>query len=260
MSIIITQSAVTAPSSASTTTVQNVVDCTSQDIRKQLDNSGTDEAILIDYVNRVHLQILRTSRWTFTLSGLQTFSTVIDEPDYWIGATGGNPAGVKDTLLNLTDIRVIKSSTVFDRTNQRRLQRTGEEPPSESFSASNIVRLYRNDVALPNRITLFPPPNAVVSIEFRYFKIFPKLTSDSQILLIPDDYKDVMCAGVNWFASKYLGRNEDALFWRGEYKSGIVDMIRDANMFPRGGEFIKPDPQTIGVGELRTDTFWDGRL
>src|SRR5690348_18515254 len=104
-----------------TMTVSDIVNGTSQDIRRQLAATGSDSTILIDYTNRVQLEILRHSRWQFTLAPLQDFTTVTGSSDYWIGASGGQGSGQIDTGLNLSNVHVIKPSTVFDRSEQRRV-------------------------------------------------------------------------------------------------------------------------------------------
>lgn len=237
---VVVQSGVSSPSSASTTTVQAIVDCTSQDVRKVLANSGTDETILIDYINRTSLDILRHSRWKFLLSGVQTFTTTIGEDCYFI-ASGSAPAGCTDLNLNLDDVWTIKQDSVIDRTNFRRLQRTDEAPVGSTFSLNSKPSLYRNDVATPTLLNIYPPSDKAYTIDFRYYKIRVQLTADNQILQIPDDYKDVVCAGVNWLAAKYLDRMEDAQHWFSVYQAGKTQMIKDANLFPRDGEFVRPD-------------------
>lgn len=73
-------------------TVTTVIGMCSQDIRKILDSgSTTDQVALIDYTNRVQLQLLREARWRFLLSGVLQFETVSGVSDYWIGATGSAP-------------------------------------------------------------------------------------------------------------------------------------------------------------------------
>lgn len=246
-------------------TVQDAVNGTTQDIRRQLAPNGSDASILVDYTNRVQLEILRSSRWKFTLAPLQDIATVTGSGDYWIGATGQNPGGTVDTGLNLNDVRVIKSSTVFDRTNYRRLALTDERPLSQTFVTNSRPRLYRNDSATPYVINLFPIPDGAYTIEFRYFRAFPQVAGLSDTLVIPVDYKDIVTAGVNYLAFAFL---EDAgvvsagesATWLQLYEKGKAAMIRDKNLFPRGGEYIAPD--IASSGNLLTPPlaiFWDGR-
>lgn len=233
--------------------VSDIINGASQDVRALLDSSvqgSTAEATLIDYTNRVQLQLMREYRWRFLLSPVLSFPTVATFQDYWIGPTGGGPATASETGLNLTNIGNIKPGTVFDRTSFKRLQSTDEAPLGPDFSNPNAPtsidgrpRLYRNDASTPYILSIYPPSDKPYTIEFRYFFAKPQLTQRTQALLIPDDYKDVVIAGVNWFANLYLRENkEDAMMWKAIYQEGIVGLHRDHNLFPRGQEFIAPDP------------------
>lgn len=301
-------------------TVQQIIDGCSQDIRKIL-NSGDagDQVALIDYTNRTQLQLLRASRWRFLLSGVLQFQTVAGVTDYWIGATGAapsttytlsaaapdpngnrntvytgtalgnllgsyevtisgfvnaanngqfivvsssptsvtvnNPNGVAethaaslqitipDTGLNITNLGVVKPGTVFDRTNFRRLYPTDEAPLGPGFASSNRPGLYRSDKSTPGILSIYPPSQGGYAIEFRYFFAKPQLSALSDTLLIIDDYKDVVIAGVNYFANLYLREDyNDAQVWKAIFEEGIAGMHRDHNLFPRGQEFISPDP------------------
>lgn len=241
MSIIVDQSAVTSPAASATTTVQQIVNCTSQDIRQLLASSGADANILLDFVNRVSLDMLRASRWTFLLSAVQSFTTTVGEDQYWLGATGGAPAGTTDTALNLTDIRTIKPGSVYDRTNFRVLAKTSERPLGQTFTSNNRPRLWRYDGTEDKILALYPPANGAYTVNFRYYKIHQQLTALNQILQVPNDYKDVVCAGVNELACVYLKRADEAGYWRGIYEEGKREMIRDANLFPRAEEYMRPD-------------------
>jgi len=90
-------------------TVADIIGKVSQDIRSQLAVTGTGEAILIDYTNRIHKQILRFSRWDFILSEPQYFMTYQGQTDYWIG-TGAPPEGQVNTGLVLTDVDRIQDN------------------------------------------------------------------------------------------------------------------------------------------------------
>ena len=88
-------------------------------------------------------------------------------------------------------------------------------------------------------------------IEFRYYKQHTPLISSDQTLLIPDEFKDVVVAGVNYLAAQYLHRTDstrDAVpevqFWAGAYQAGLQRLTKDQNPFPSGGAFIRPDSTT----------------
>ncbi len=368
-----------------TLTVQNIIDATAQDVRQNINSTTSPgQGILVDYCNRIHLAVLRQSRWKFQLSAPNRFITQLQQTDYWFGPSGTGPNGVVDTGLNLSDVQVIKEGSVFDRSNFRNLDKTDEAPLSSNTSFADATlrsdrpRLWRNAPDTPNIMNIYPAPdnqntyqpepespycsvvaggslpariyyvrvafvdsagnlgsasgttssqdgtkifvpanflmvvhppvepfassasgvkynqynvyaskvqgsevlqngNTPIStsavwtepagglvtsaaiyptvndlepvdgyiIEFRYFQQRPQLVSPTTVLTTPDDYKDIIVAGVNWLALEYLRRPE-AKTWAEVFQAGITSMIRDRNLGPRGGEYIHPDPASQG--------------
>jgi hypothetical protein len=368
----------------STVTAQNVVNSVSDDLLQRI---APEDPVLLDYINRVQLQLLRASRWKFLESPPQRFITQRDRSDYWIGPQGGGPLDVIDTGLNLTNLGPIKTDTFYDRSNFRLLKRTNEQilsstytfrdassrkgPPRQWRNAPDtpcVINLYpapdnQNNFqpqpeapavssvvggALPARIyfvrttfidslgnessasdeaRVFIPANSVLAvqppqeipqaasgvlynrfnvyifnagtdinatsgsetlanqggplstagayiepvtgftlnglsfptqnsvealggylIEFRYFQSKPQINTLANTLLIPADYFDVLVAGVNYFTAQFLKDPDAQAYWKGEYDAGLIGMIRDKNLFPRGPDYISPDPasQTLG--------------
>ncbi len=345
-----------------------------------------EDPVVLDYINRVQLQLLRVARWKFALSPVQRFITQLGRTDYFFGQTGTGPVTAVDTGLDILDFGQIKQGTVYDRSNYRDLHRTGEAPPMELMqqrdgtSKIGYPQLYRIDPSQPNIINIYPAPNnqngyqpvpnspvistvaggslgnrfyyiqttivdansgesaasletvlfipagflAVVEppqpqlpysptiagasasatgvayqywniyaasatgeetlqnasplnisgnsstwtepttglittgrsapttntleklggylIEFRYFQTKPQVDVLTDSLVIPCDYLDVMAAGVNYFVAQFIGDQGAVQYWQAQFQAGIIGMIRDANLFPRGGEFIHPDP------------------
>lgn len=364
--------------SNTTTTVQNIMDGCAQDVRQVISSaSGAGVGILIDYANRINLQLLRASNWQFLVSQPQQFVTAVNATAYWLGTVGGGGLYAVDTGLGLSDIRVIRQDSVYDRTNNLKLYKTDWAPigsnveysdgsyrpgrPKQymstfetpyllnlypapdnqttytpipegpicyaTFSAGSLpARFYYvrvtfvdslgNESQASNETKVFIPANMLVTvappkpplvsasgvqyikynvyasevidneslqtvstistnivwteptsgitttgaafptstliepidgylIEFRYYKIRQQLTVASQVLQIPDDYKDVIIAGVNWLGNKYLKRMADAREWQQVYMAGLGEIIRDKNQFPHGADFISPDPASI---------------
>lgn len=361
-------------SSGATYTAQDIISGTSQDLRSQLPTNST---ILLNYVDRIHKQILRSSRWDFLTSDIKQFITEPGITDYWIGATGGNPQGSVDTGLNLTDIYRIKDDTVLDRSNFVNLFRTLAKPPNFStfefpdgqsrqlrpsnfahetyaglfqlFPAPNNQNTFQPTPESPictttvggalaartyhvrysivdsaglesdassNPTVVFVPANSLLVvkspkfpgvssaqgvtynkykvyasvtlgrevvqnggvaitsgtdftesvgglatgtagyptvnnltplngylIEFRYWKQRVKITTGATTLSVPDDYKDILIAGVNWLGYLFLKLPSDAKMWFEIYQQGFREMIRDKNQF-QPNDFMKPDLET----------------
>lgn len=372
------------------------MECVSQDVRRVLNpNQGqtqiADSSLLLDYVNRISLQMLRFSRWQFLLSAPQAFVTVPGQTDYWYGPTGSAPLGTVDTGLNLSDVSVIKRDMVYVRGTSYppQLSPTADPPTTVSLILPSRPLFWRNDVSTPGILNVYPPsdqnafqqppnPNGPIAtfsaggslplrtyyvkttlydsaggesvtslenlfvvpagqlitikspvislagtspmlsatcangvvinhwnvyaagitgaqdlaqpsnnsetlqasniaigtdwteptsgltttgrnapgtptlsllggyiIEFRYYQQRAVVTAPDQILQVPDQYKDILCAGVNWLAYKYLKKDDEAQIWMQVYQRGLTEMVKDANLWPRDGEFIRPDPRAV---------------
>src|SRR6266404_6841432 len=107
-----------------TVTAQQVVNSLSTDFQQRI---APEDPIVLDYINRVQLKLLRISRWQFLLSAPQRFVTRKDRSDYWIGPVGSGPTDTIDTGLNISNLGPIKTDTFFDRSNFRKLARTKEQ-------------------------------------------------------------------------------------------------------------------------------------
>lgn len=360
-----------------TTTAQAIVNSVSQDIRGQLATSGSDTTVLLDYINRVSLELLRASRWKFLLSPVQHIVTQQELPSYWLGPIGDAPPGAYDTGLDLSDVRYISPNSVFDRSNFHLLERVDENPNSPALRFADDTarpgrpRVWRNSPDTPNILDIFPGPDnqnnyqpepaaATVTtisggalsarvyyvsvsfvdsqgnestpsqpstkvyvpagsllkvtqpylplnigatgvqynrwkvyasttrggeclqststplsatswtestsglvtgtlvpqatnslepidgyiIEFRYIRARVQISSLTQVLQIPDDYKDVVVAGTNWLTNTFLDRPAQAMTWYQTYQKGIGSIIRDRN-WNGTASYISPDPGQI---------------
>lgn len=377
------------PLFSATKTAQNVMDASSQDIRQVLSSSAApDNAVLLDYVNRIQQYLLRYSKWPWDISPPQRFITQTGVTDYWIGPQGTGPSTAFDTNLNLSDVRTLKG--VLDRTNQVALGKTDEPPLAAKLAypdaSSRLARPaeWRQDPDSPNIVNIYPapdnqanyspqpeppictavsggalsarvywvsvtlvdslgnestappptkiflptgtllkvsppfnaiwdglpqgatgvkydrynvyagqnpfneplvsqqltlqsslisnataftePPSGLTTtgvtppgnnsvepidgyiIEFRYNKQRPQVTSASTVLMIPDDYFDIVISGVNFLSFHYLHELQQAQIWEGIFREGVTSLIRDRNWFSKfgGADVIRPDAATIG--------------
>lgn len=372
---------------SATTTAQMVMDAVAQDVRQTISSTVTPGATtLLDYTNRVSLEMLRASRWEFLLSPVQRFITQLGVNDYWIGATGGQSFTQYDTGLNLTDIRKISDGSVWDVSNFRSLNRVKNAPeiPSQDYpddtdrlgrpsswlqepTAPNALSIYpgpdnqnnfspqptpaivttiaggslparmyavtttfvdslSNESTAPrasqiyipaNQLLVVAPPqeplvvgttgvaynrynvyaqlvsageeidstdcslqnispvattgawteptsgliatgpnppssNSVTPIdgyiiEFRYYRQRTQITLASQVLQIPDDYKDIVISGVLARTLSYLIRPQEAQQFFALYREGLTEIVRDINFNTRGGaDYITPDAASVG--------------
>lgn len=99
--------------------------------------------------------------------------------------------------------------------------------------------LTTSGAAVPTSFNLEPLRGYV--IEFRYYRRHAVVDDTSDVLFVPDEYRDVVVAGVNWLAAQYLARGEAVGFWADVFKAGIARMVQNENPWPGGVRYIKPD-------------------
>ena len=102
-----------------------------------------------------------------------------------------------------------------------------------------LTGLITSGASVPRVNTLQPVGSYV--IKFEYYKNRIKLVTADQFLQVPDDYIDVIIAGVTWLAMKLMGKVEEAQLHNQMFKAGLTEMIMDKNQFPEGVEFMRPD-------------------
>lgn len=85
-------------------------------------------------------------------------------------------------------------------------------------------------------------------IEFYYFEQRQTVENLTDVLQIPDVYKDIMVWGVTWYACQYLRLKDEAQYWFQMFQDGIRQMIKDRNLMPRENDYIGPDATGIGIG------------
>lgn len=147
-----------------TTTAQQVVNSVAQDVRQTLGSTGGDANILLDYVNRVSLDILRASRWKFLISGPKAFLTEEGQTSYYLGA-GTAPPGVQNAALALTDLRLIQQGSVNDRSNFRPLGFISDAPNiarlsfPDGSSRPGRPAMWSQDPSNPLVMQIFPAPD-----------------------------------------------------------------------------------------------------
>ncbi|CAN5950539.1 unnamed protein product [Sphagnum jensenii] len=188
---------------------------------------GSDQAILIPWVDRIHKDALHTSLFSYYNRFIFTINVVAGTASYAI-STGSNP-GVRRIL------------SVYDRTFDRVLlpyeslgqpsNKSDAEPaqpaqvPNAMLSATTMEQWpeYYQRVfgAGAGNIVLYPAPQKTVfdgTYEVTYEGNVATLTTLTSALIIPDDGLDLVVAGVNGLAAAYLKNPEDSAFWKAQYQ------------------------------------------
>lgn len=217
-------------------TVQQIVDAANNICRHQMADpgvsvAGTPLAIMIPWVDAIHQDVLHTSPvWTPYTYTSETFESAPDGSPYVLSA---NNIRRVVTLFDTVAKRIIipyhdlnwatgtgipAEKNGPPRTKPDQTQQT-IAPYPQYYIVENCVE--QADGSVVQGITLFSDPHDASyagTIRVYYQKIVPVLDSETDILLIPDDGKDVMVAGVAMHLSTFLKRPADAAWWLSQYE------------------------------------------
>jgi hypothetical protein len=156
---IVVQQITPPPTLLNSPPAQLIVNSVTNDL---LFRMGPNHPSLLDYINRIQLDMLKRSRWQWLWSPIQQFITQKGQTDYWIG-TASPPANAVPTGLNLADVQFIKADSVFDRSNGNTLGRVAEQPNFSNFrdgsSREGIPANWRYDPDTPSVLNLYPAAN-----------------------------------------------------------------------------------------------------
>lgn len=205
-------------------TVSSIQNDVSIDVRQVL--APTDSK-LIGWIDRIHKDCLHSSVYAFLNVATTSFQTVI---------------GTQQYTLPPTNIRRIRS--MYDQTRNRVLfpieratsptsQVEQQEPGAGQQNAPDTKFGVRQNSALslqsgqpeyfrhigPSNVSLFPIPQQVLLIGVSYEQQVVTLVNPTDVLVMPEDSRDMVVAGVNWLANAFLKRTEEAGAWMQAYQA-----------------------------------------
>lgn len=205
-------------------TVSSIQSDVSIDVRQVL--TATDSK-LIGWIDRIHKDCLHSSVYSYLNRATTSFSTVIGQQQYALA-----PTNIR-RILGMYDQTRNRILFPLERITAPVSQVEGQEPspgqqgsPSTKFgpgviSATSLQsgqpEAFRHIGA--QTISLFPIPNQVLNIGVSYEQQVVTLVNPTDVLVMPEDSRDMVVAGVNWLANAFLKRNDEAGAWMQAYQS-----------------------------------------
>jgi len=203
--------------------VQDIVNSVSTDTRQVLQNSGADANTIMDWIDRIHKDVLHTSLYVNQNLATTSVTTMAGTSSYTL--TSNTPirriVGVYDSTFNLSlkpaDADIDQPSPTqaqVDESQGRPFATAAVRPPHQAYNFGGIPEYYR--FLAPSTLLLRPAPPSIAytsTLSIVYEQLITTLSSLTTPLLIPDDGKDVVVSGVNWLAMAYIGRPQEAASW-----------------------------------------------
>lgn len=209
-------------------TAQNIVDAVSVDMRSVLGSSGADATIILEWVDRIHKDALHSSLFSFLNEGFETVTTTAGTSKYTLTASPRRILTVYDRRFDrplLPFDNIAAPLTLADQASRSTGAPAEEGVRRKETLSSKTFSLWPEYFKLVGTqdLHVFPAPATTnyagtAALEVFFEKQVITLTALTDTLVIPEDGKDMMVAGVNYLTAGYLKRVEDAGLWLAIYE------------------------------------------
>lgn len=207
--------------------VQDIVNAVSTDTRRVLSAAGNDAQVILNWVDRVHKEVLHTSLYITSNMATTSVSTVAGTTTYNLTPPSSirRLVSVYDTTFN----RVLTPSDVIS--NPSPIAARVEESKGEPYQQVAVPRSHEvfRYGGTPEYYRFIAPTTFIVTpagissayaatLSITYEQQVATLMNLTSSLIVPDDGKDVIVAGVNWLAMAYIGRPQETQMWYQVYQ------------------------------------------
>lgn len=205
-------------------TIASVSVDSSIDVRQVLLATDTKFA---GWIDRVHKDCLHSSVYSYLNRNSTVFATAIGQQQYTL-----TPTNIR-RVLNMYDQTRNRVLFPIERITSPVSQVETQEPsPGQQGSPgtkygpgftsalslqSGQPEAFRHIGA--QTVSLFPIPNQILNIGVSYEQQVVTIINPTDVLLIPEDGRDMVVAGVNWLANAFLKRNDEAQAWLQIYQA-----------------------------------------
>lgn len=203
-------------------TVATVAADVSTDIRRVLliTNSG-DLLTLTGWIDRVHKDCIHSSVYSYLGLAVTSFPTVVNQGSYTLAPTNiRRISGVFDSTRQRILFPIERATSPVSQVEKQEPNpgQQGAAPQTFGMPAQSPISLQVGQPAYFRHIggqilTLYPTPQVVLQLNVSYEQQVTTLVNPTDVLLIPEDGRDMVVAGVNYLANMYLKRMDEAQIW-----------------------------------------------
>lgn len=178
-------------------------------------NNSSDNARRLSYINEGYRDVMRQQYWWFTES-TGSFTSVAAQESY------GTADGVPSDIRQIIELRF--QNTLYSQITQLDAMQSYSTPYNT---------FYQSYFLFNDKIYFVPPLSSAVTngVTLKYYKNPTMLSSDSDVILIPDIFADVL---VSYAYGRYMQMDAErgsASDGFDEYKETIRQMTEEQNKY-----------------------------
>jgi hypothetical protein len=199
-------------------TVSSISSDVSIDIRQVLVPTDTK---LIGWIDRIHKDCMHSSVYSYLNIGTTSITTVAGQNSYSLTPTNiRRIMGVFDPTRSRILFPIERATSPVSQVEKQETNPGQQGSPQQQFGQPGIVPMslqssqpgYFRHIG-PSTINFYPVPQQVLQLNISYEMQVVTLVNETDVLLIPEDGRDMVVAGVNYLANIFLKRTDEAQIW-----------------------------------------------
>ena len=205
-------------------TVASIQSDVAIDVRQVL--SATDSKI-IGWVDRIHKHCLHSSLYSYLNIATTSFNTIVGANSYTLSPTNiRRVLGVFDFSRSRILFPIERATSPVSQVEKQESSPGQQGAPLQQFGQPYIVPMslqagqpgYFRHIGAQT-LNLYPTPQQALQINVSYELQVVTLVNPTDVLVIPEDGRDMVVAGVNYLANAFLKRSEESAMWAQIYNS-----------------------------------------
>lgn len=204
-------------------TVTSIQADVSIDVRQVLLNTDSK---LIGWIDRIHKDCLHSSVYSYLNISTTSFQTVSGQQQYVLAPTNiRRILGMYDQTRNRVLFAMERATSPVSQVEKQEPGPGKDGGPSTKYGpgVSSALALQSGQPEFFRHIgaqvvSLFPIPQQVLNIGVSFEQQVVTLVNPADVLVIPEDGRNMVVSGVNFLANAFLKRTEEAQAWLQLYK------------------------------------------
>jgi|SRR5579862_6441538 len=208
-------------------TVSSISADSSIDVRQVLLPTDTKWALWID---RIHKDCMHSSVYSYLNIATTGFPTVPGQNAYILAPTNiRRVLGVYDSSTQRILFPIERATSPVNQAEKQETNPGQQGSPAREYanpavspmSLQNALPSYFRHIG-PQQLNIYPAPAAnspVRQLNVSYEQQVVTLVNPTDLLLIPEDGRDMVVAGVNYLANIFLKRMDEAQIWAQIYSA-----------------------------------------
>lgn len=208
-------------------TVSSIQSDVSIDVRQVL--TSTDSK-LIGWIDRIHKDCLHSSVYSYLNTAVTSFNTSPGTGSYTLAPTNiRRILGVFDFTRQRILFPIERATSPISQVEKQETNPGQQGSPQQQFGQPLITPIslqagqpgyFRHIGAQQLNLYPTPPANGVpLQINVSFEQQVPTLINPTDVLVIPEDGRDIVVAGVNYLANMFLKRIDEAQIWAQVYSA-----------------------------------------